>query len=43
VHLHQSERFHVCSEAMKVMIADEEQVLREGDEVLVPAGTPHRW
>jgi mannose-6-phosphate isomerase-like protein (cupin superfamily) len=43
VHLHQSERFQVRSGAIRVMIAGEERVLREGDEALVPAGTPHRW
>ena len=24
-------------------IAGEDRVLRQGDEALVPAGTPHRW
>ena len=43
VHLHQSERFSVRSGAIKVTIAGEDRVLRQGDEALVPAGTPHRW
>jgi mannose-6-phosphate isomerase-like protein (cupin superfamily) len=43
VHLHQSERFQVRSGAIRVMIGGEERVLHEGDEALVPAGTPHRW
>jgi hypothetical protein len=39
----QTQRFHVRSGAIKVMIAGGERVLPEGDGPFVPAGTPHRW
>jgi mannose-6-phosphate isomerase-like protein (cupin superfamily) len=43
IHLHQTERFVVRSGALRVMVADEERVLGEGQEALIPAGTVHRW
>jgi mannose-6-phosphate isomerase-like protein (cupin superfamily) len=43
IHLHQTERFVVRSGALRVMVADEERELREGEEALIPAGTAHRW
>ena len=43
VHVNQSERFRVRSGALRVMVAEEERVLHEGEEALVPARTRHRW
>jgi mannose-6-phosphate isomerase-like protein (cupin superfamily) len=43
IHLHQTESFVVRSGALRVMVADEERVLGEGQEALIPAGTVHRW
>lgn len=42
-HLHpaQDERFTVLAGSVVTRIGDEERVLREGDVVEIPAGTPH--
>jgi len=44
-HLHpaQDERFTVLSGAVVTRLDGEERVLREGDELAVPAGTPHEF
>jgi mannose-6-phosphate isomerase-like protein (cupin superfamily) len=43
IHLRQSEEFNVRVGAIRVMIADEDRVLRADERALVPAGTAHRW
>lgn len=42
-HLHpaQEERFTVLAGAVETVIADEPRTLREGDVLVIPAGTPH--
>jgi quercetin dioxygenase-like cupin family protein len=44
-HFHpaQDERFVVLSGAVRTVVDGEERVLREGDELIVPAGTPHEF
>jgi quercetin dioxygenase-like cupin family protein len=44
-HLHpsQEERFTVLAGAVEVSINGEPRTLREGDELIVPAGTPHEF
>jgi quercetin dioxygenase-like cupin family protein len=39
----QDERFVVLSGAVRTVVDGEERVLREGDELIVPAGTPHEF
>ncbi len=41
VHPHQQEHFEVISGSLGVRIAGREQVLRAGESVAVPPGTPH--
>jgi uncharacterized protein YndB with AHSA1/START domain len=42
VHEHQSERFEVIEGSMRIVMDGRVHVLREGDVMEVPAGTPHR-
>jgi len=44
-HFHpaQDERFVVLSGAVRAAVDGEEKVLREGDELIVAAGTPHEF
>jgi quercetin dioxygenase-like cupin family protein len=43
VHPLQEEHFEVLSGTLGVQIGDEHRILREGEEAIVPPGTPHRW
>jgi quercetin dioxygenase-like cupin family protein len=44
-HFHpaQDEHFVVISGAVRTVVDGEERILREGDELIVPAGTPHEF
>jgi quercetin dioxygenase-like cupin family protein len=44
-HLHpdQEERFVVLSGALRAAVDGERRELREGDELIIPAGTPHEF
>ena len=44
-HLHpsQEEHFTVLSGAVEVSVNGEPRTLREGDEIVIPAGTPHEF
>lgn len=44
-HLHpsQEERFTVLSGAVEMKLNGEPRTLREGDDVVIPAGTPHQF
>ncbi len=44
-HLHpsQEERFTVLAGAVEVSVDGDPRTLREGDELIVPAGTPHEF
>ena len=43
VHPLQEERFKAVSGSFGVQVRDERRWLKEGEEVIVPPGTPHRW
>ena len=43
VHPIQEEHFKVLSGTLGVQVGDEQRSLGEGEEALVPPGTPHRW
>jgi quercetin dioxygenase-like cupin family protein len=43
VHPLQEEYFKAVSGTLGVQIGDEHRCLREGEEAIVPPGTPHRW
>jgi quercetin dioxygenase-like cupin family protein len=43
VHPRQEERFKAVSGSLGVQVRDERRWLTEGEEVIVPPGTPHRW
>ena len=45
MHLHarQEERLAVVSGTMRVLLGERELELRDGEEVVVPPGVPHRW
>jgi quercetin dioxygenase-like cupin family protein len=43
VHPRQEERFKAVSGSFGVQVRDERRWLTEGEEVIVPPGTPHRW
>jgi len=43
VHPLQEEHFKVLSGTLGVQVGDEQRSLGEGEEALVPPGTPHRW
>ena len=43
VHPRQEERFKAVSGSLGVQVRDERRWLVEGEEVIVPPGTPHRW
>jgi quercetin dioxygenase-like cupin family protein len=43
VHPLQEEYFKAVSGTLGVQIGDEHRCLREGEEAVVPPGTPHRW
>ena len=44
-HFHpaQDEHFVVISGVVRTVVDGEERILREGDELIVPAGTPHEF
>jgi quercetin dioxygenase-like cupin family protein len=44
-HLHpaQDERFEVLSGAVRAVVGSQERILRAGDTLTVPAGTPHEF
>jgi len=42
VHPHQEEHFKALSGALGVQVGDEHGTLGEGEEAIVPPGTPHR-
>ena len=43
VHPLQEEYFKAVSGTLGVQIGDEHRCLREGEEAVIPPGTPHRW
>ena len=43
VHPRQEERFKAVSGSLGVQVRDERRWLMEGEGVIVPPGTPHRW
>src|SRR5690349_21307054 len=43
VHPHQEERFHVTAGDITLRIDGEERRYTAGDELTIPAGTPHIW
>lgn len=43
IHPHQEEYFHIKAGTVRLRIAGEERRYTIGDEVTVPAGTPHAW
>jgi quercetin dioxygenase-like cupin family protein len=43
VHPRQEEYFKAVSGTFGVQVGDESRSIREGEEVIVPPGTPHRW
>jgi quercetin dioxygenase-like cupin family protein len=43
VHPHQQEHFKALSGTLGVQVGDMHRSLEEGEEAVVPPGTPHRW
>src|SRR5690349_8532294 len=43
IHPRQSEYFKVLAGTIRARIAGKEMVKRAGEEILIPAGTPHAW